>query len=120
MKLKEAYDILKRHNNWRRDTKSQMPAFMQRPEDIGVAIDTFLNYINSKKEEFEFNKKNDSEYFYEASGFYLNQKLNSEEFDKIAWSGECFDVKKKYENDSADYIEDSILNLADYLKTLYL
>ena len=54
MKLKQAIQILKDHNEWRRfDGISDLPIesypIMAAPRDLGIAIDTVVNHFESKK-----------------------------------------------------------------------
>ena len=42
MKLKEAIGILEIHNRWRRGEDVEP---MQKPKDIGVAIDVVIEYV---------------------------------------------------------------------------
>ncbi len=44
MELKEAINILERHNRWRRGADIQM----ENTKDIGIAIDTVINYFKDK------------------------------------------------------------------------
>ena len=43
MKLKEAAEILERHNKWRRDNDNQYE--MINPKELGIAIDTVVRFI---------------------------------------------------------------------------
>lgn len=58
MHLKEAIQVLKSHNEWRRyDGEIDKTPEMQNPKEIGVAIDkvleTFKNSVTISKEEYE-------------------------------------------------------------------
>ena len=44
MELKEAINILERYNRWRRGADIQM----ENTKDIGIAIDTVINYFKDK------------------------------------------------------------------------
>ena len=48
MKLDEAVEMLRYFNKWRR-ANTDMP--MPHPKEIGVAIDTILNYFDKKDKE---------------------------------------------------------------------
>lgn len=43
--LKQAVEILKRHNEWRRDNSGELK--MQSPKDVGMSIDRVLMCVNS-------------------------------------------------------------------------
>jgi pantothenate kinase-related protein Tda10 len=45
MKLKKAYKILKRHNEWRRGSEKKMIDSVK----LGIAIDTILKFVNTYK-----------------------------------------------------------------------
>jgi len=54
MKLKEAIQILKDHNKWRRfqgmsDAPKESDPKMSHPRELGIAIDTVVNHFESKK-----------------------------------------------------------------------
>ena len=51
MKILEAVEVLKNHNEWRRDTEDK-GLKMTNPIDLGIAIDTVVNFIETlnKKE----------------------------------------------------------------------
>lgn len=49
MNIKEAIEILKRHNKWRRG--AEIP--MENPTIIGIAIDTVINYYENNSELIE-------------------------------------------------------------------
>jgi len=54
MKLKEAIQILKEHNEWRRfegtsDAPIELYPKMAQPRELGIAIDTVVNHFESKK-----------------------------------------------------------------------
>ena len=50
MKLKEAIQLLKEHNLWRRyDGKIGEGPKMAQPRDLGIAIDTVVKHFESKK-----------------------------------------------------------------------
>lgn len=42
MELKKAIEILKHHNQWRRDNDSTLPKPMVNPTELGIAIDVIL------------------------------------------------------------------------------
>lgn len=45
MKLKEAAEILERHNKWRRDNSITHKHEMADPKELGIAIDTVVQFI---------------------------------------------------------------------------
>jgi len=45
MELKQAVQILKDHNAWRRDNKSVIPQPMISPKELGIAIDVVVNHL---------------------------------------------------------------------------
>ena len=45
MKLKEAAEILEKHNKWRRDNDVPSKYEMANPKEIGIAIDTVVEFI---------------------------------------------------------------------------
>lgn len=45
MKLKEAAEILERHNKWRRDNSIPRKHEMANPKELGIAIDTVVQFI---------------------------------------------------------------------------
>jgi len=47
MELKQAVQILKDHNEWRRD-KSEFAYPVDTPKDIGIAIDVIIDHLNLK------------------------------------------------------------------------
>lgn len=47
MKLREAKEILRKHNKWRRDKTVPSKLKMQDPTQLGIAIDTILNYLDN-------------------------------------------------------------------------
>ena len=52
MNLKEAAEILEKHNKWRRDNNVPSKYEMADPEKLGVAIDTVVKFV---KEELKNN-----------------------------------------------------------------
>jgi hypothetical protein len=49
MKLKQAIQILKDHNVWRRfDGETTFHTNMVNPRDLGIAIDTVVSYFENK------------------------------------------------------------------------
>ena len=50
MKLKEAIQLLKEHNLWRRyDGKIGEGPKMAQPRDLGIAIDTVVNHFENNQ-----------------------------------------------------------------------
>ena len=49
MELKQAVQILKEHNEWRRDNTSLIPQPMISPKDLGIAIDVVVDHLTDKK-----------------------------------------------------------------------
>jgi hypothetical protein len=54
MKLQQAIQILKDHNEWRRfegtsDAPIELYPSMAHPRELGIAIDTVVNHFESKK-----------------------------------------------------------------------
>jgi hypothetical protein len=47
MDLQEAAEILRSHNEWRRDDSAPAKRLMQSPEELGVAIDTVLAIVDA-------------------------------------------------------------------------
>jgi len=45
MKLKEAVEILEKHNKWRRDNSIPGKYEMANPKELGIAIDTVVRFI---------------------------------------------------------------------------
>lgn len=44
--IDEAVEILRKHNEWRRDNTSTIPQPMVSPRILGIAIDTIIAYHN--------------------------------------------------------------------------
>ena len=49
MELKQAVQILKDHNEWRRDDTGLIPQPMISPKDLGIAIDVIVEHLTDKK-----------------------------------------------------------------------
>ena len=47
MELEQAVQILKDHNEWRRDNTSLIPQPMIHPKDLGIAIDVVVNHFTN-------------------------------------------------------------------------
>lgn len=45
MKLKKAVEILEKHNKWRRDNSIPSKYEMANPKELGIAIDTVVQFI---------------------------------------------------------------------------
>ena len=45
MKLKQAVQILKDHNAWRRDNTSLIPQPMINPKELGIAIEVIVDHL---------------------------------------------------------------------------
>jgi hypothetical protein len=45
MKLKEAIEILEKHNEWRRDNSIHPKLEMQNPKQLGIAIDVIIKHL---------------------------------------------------------------------------
>jgi len=48
MELKQAVQILKDHNAWRRDNTSLIPQPMISPKELGIAIDVVVNHLTDQ------------------------------------------------------------------------
>ena len=48
MELKQAVQILKDHNAWRRDNTSLIPQPMISPKELGIAIEVIVDYLTDK------------------------------------------------------------------------
>ena len=46
MELKQAVQILKDHNEWRRDNTSLIPQPMISPKELGIAIDVIVDHLD--------------------------------------------------------------------------
>lgn len=49
MKVEEALEILKKHNEWRRDDSVPNSKEMVNPTTLGIAIDTITEFIFSNQ-----------------------------------------------------------------------
>jgi hypothetical protein len=47
MKIQEAIKILENHNLWRRDRSEEQELKMTNPTELGIAIDTVVNYFKN-------------------------------------------------------------------------
>lgn len=50
MTIKEAINIMEKHNEWRRDNVFPSSKKMVRPSELGVAIDTIVNYFKKQSQ----------------------------------------------------------------------
>ena len=46
MELHEAKEILRSHNKWRRDVEDKLDLDMVDPIQLGIAIDTILDFLD--------------------------------------------------------------------------
>lgn len=49
MTIKKAIEILEKHNKWRRDNSVPNKNTMADPTELGIAIDTVVDYIKTVK-----------------------------------------------------------------------
>ena len=101
MKLKEAIQLLKDHNEWRRFNSIDLPKTsdpkMAQPRELGIAIDTLVKHFETQKLSSELNKKLE-DYIIEGlkrKGFEFENRLELETF--IKNNCRCEDTPHKKE-----------------------